>query len=194
MGQPFDLRLDALDEIREPVDDRFQEADQDRGPGLELRLRSVASRDIDGEGPGLGIAERDEPLSGKNEGDRRRSGLALLGLVQQRRGHIVGAVLLIEAARGLDLLLLLARGDLELKRPFDLYLLLRRGIEEIDPKGSLGDPWLALLALKRTGAVLIDGEHRTSLRPITRNGLSCLRRRRPYTSAGPVPVRQCGPG
>src|SRR3989337_647705 len=110
MGQPLDLRLYALDEIRKPVDDRFQEANQDSCPALELRLRSVASRDIDREGAWFGIAECDETLAGKNEGDRRRSGLALLGLIEQRRGHEIGAVLLIEAARRFDLLLLPARG------------------------------------------------------------------------------------
>ena len=111
---------------------------------------------------GSRIAHGDEPLAGKDEGDRRRSRLALLGLIEQGRRHEIGAVLLIEAARRLDLLLLLAGRHVELERPLDLFLLLRRGIEEIDPNGGFGDPRLALLALERAGAVLIDGEHRTS--------------------------------
>ena len=48
----------------------------------------------------------------------------------------MGAVLLVEAARGLDLLLLLARRHVDLERPLDLLLLFGAlRIEEIDPDG-----------------------------------------------------------
>ena len=121
MRQPLDLRLDALDEIGEPVDDRLQQADQDGGAALEVRLGAVAARHIDGEGPRLRIAHGDEALAGEDEGDGRRPRLPLLGLIQQGRGHEIRAVLLIEAARRLDLLLLLARRHVELERPLDLF-------------------------------------------------------------------------
>ena len=49
------------------------------------------------------------------------------------------AVLLIEPARRLDLLLLLAGWNLQLERPLDLPLFFPRGIEEIDPDRLLGD-------------------------------------------------------
>src|SRR5262245_39482653 len=165
MGQALDLGLEALDEIGEPVDDRLKQSDQDGRAALEIGLGAIASRDIDGERPGLGIAHRDEPLAGQNERGRRGFGIALLGGVKQRRRHEVGAVLLVKAARGLDLQLLLARRHVEFERAFDLLLLVLGGIEEIDPHRFFADPGLALLARERAGAVLIDGEHPTSRFP-----------------------------
>ena len=47
MGQSFDLRLDALDEIRKPVDDGLKQPDQNGAPALQVGLRPVAARHID---------------------------------------------------------------------------------------------------------------------------------------------------
>src|SRR5262245_42540336 len=162
VGQALDLGLEALDEIGEPVDDRLEESDQDGGAALEIGLGAIAPRHIDGERPGLRIAHRDEPLAGENERGRRGSGVALFGGVKQRRRHEVGAVLLVETARGLDLLLLLASRHVEFERALDFLLLGLCGIEEIDPHRFFADLGLPLLARKRAGAVLIDGEHPTS--------------------------------
>src|SRR5262245_1860120 len=165
VGQALDLGLEALDEIGEPVDDGVEQSDHDGGAALEIGLGAIAPRHEDGEGPGLGIAHRDEPLSGENERRRRGPRVALVGGVKQRRRHEIGAVLLVESARGLDLQLLLAGRHVEFERALDLLLLVLGGIEEIDPHRFFADPGLALLARERAGAVLIDGEHPTSRFP-----------------------------
>ena len=46
-------------------------------PFLRFALGSVAARDVDGEGARLGIAHRDQPLTGEDEGDGRGSAALL---------------------------------------------------------------------------------------------------------------------
>ncbi len=122
------------------------------------RLQRATNR---AEGAQIHIAERDQALAGDDEGHRRRFRRGQIALVEHRRGHEMGAVLLIEPARRLDLLLLFARRHVELERALDLGLLLRRGVEEVDPHRLLGDPGLAGLREEHPLAGLVDGEHRT---------------------------------
>src|SRR4030095_785510 len=117
----------------EPVNDRLDQSDKDLGAILDAALRAIAARHINGEGSWVGVAHRDETLAGENESNRRGSGLALLGLINQRRRHEIRAAFLIKSARDLNLLLLLTGRHLDLESSLDLGFFLLRGIEKIDP-------------------------------------------------------------
>ncbi len=78
----FDLGLNALDEVGEPVDDRFQQADQDVAAAGEVGLGPIAARRIDGEGARLGITQRDQPLPLRMKVTGVVLGSPLLGLME----------------------------------------------------------------------------------------------------------------
>ena len=65
----------------------------------------------------VGVAHRDQPVAGQDERDGAASGRSVSALRHDGRRHVQRAVLLVEAARGLDLPHLLARRHVDAEQP-----------------------------------------------------------------------------
>ena len=68
----LDLALDALDEIGQPVDDGLQQPNEHCCAAGEAEVRLGGSARRRSEKHGARHTQRDQPVAGENEGDRRR--------------------------------------------------------------------------------------------------------------------------
>ena len=76
----------------------------------------------------LVVAHRHQAVAGQDEGDRRGAGHVGVGLAHQRRRHVAGAVLDIEAAGNLDFLHVLPGRHRDPGQPLHRAVLLRRRV------------------------------------------------------------------
>src|SRR4029077_6867480 len=67
--QLVDLALDVLDEIRHAIDEGFDQPDQHRRAVGEAWVWLAATRGEDREGARFGVAQRDKPIAGEDEGN-----------------------------------------------------------------------------------------------------------------------------
>ena len=113
------MTADAFEMIGGPVHHRFQQADIDAPAGHRRGLRLHRPLDIDREGLRVVIADGDEEIVLDDEGDGRGFGLVVLAAADQVGGHEGGTILLVEAARGLDLGQFLASRNVDAKGRLD---------------------------------------------------------------------------
>ena len=103
-----------------------------------------------------------------------------LDVVDDRRRHEVGAALLIEAIRRLDLAHLGARGNVDRKRILDELVFLDRRLQQVDPHAIAGQRSARLMHLQAFAVRFVDDHHalelrrlRRSLRPLWRASYAC---------------------
>ncbi len=137
VGDVVDLGADPLQDVRGPVDHRIEQVHHH---GLAVHGRRAGAGELVAhhhERSGVVVTDGDEAMAGEDERDG--SGLRSLrvGLTHQRRGHVAGAVLHVEAAGDLDLLHLLARRDRDADAAFDGLILPGGRIDQVEPDGGL---------------------------------------------------------
>jgi hypothetical protein len=112
------------------------------------------------------VAHGHEPVAAQDEGDAGEP--RLLGVADLREhapGHVAGTVLDIEQLRGLDVLHLLAGGDLDPREGLDLELFLAARSDQVEPDRVVGDRVLKVddPALEQRGSGadggLVDEDH-----------------------------------
>jgi len=104
----------------------------------------------------LGIAQRQQPVAGKNESDGYNQRRRRVGLRHHRRRHVDRIVLQIEAARHLDLLHVFLGRHVEAELDVDIGQLFVRRLKKIEPN-RLG------------GNCLTDGDRNRRQRTIGRH-------------------------
>ena len=88
---------------------------------------------------GRHVADRDQPVPRQHEADRIDLRMPVLDAVERAQRHVERAVLLVEAARRLDLAHVLAGRDLHADALLDELVLLARRLLEVDPGRVVGD-------------------------------------------------------
>ena len=135
-GYFLDFRAVDFQDVGHAVDDGFQKADEHI-----QTVRAVAAGLLEpgGKGferPGLEVAHGDQAGLGEDEGDGRGFHVVGIGAGDEVRRHEKGAVLLVKAARNLDLRHLRPAGNGNRKRFPDLLEFLRLGEHEVNPAGG----------------------------------------------------------
>jgi hypothetical protein len=123
-----DFEPDALEHVRHPIDQGVEQPGQHRVAAPIRPGRALAAGSEQRERLRLGVAHRDQAVARQNEGDRGRLRMLRLGLGDDGVGHVQSAVLLVQAARELDLLHLLPGRDPDVEQALDpaLFVVGRR--------------------------------------------------------------------
>ncbi len=137
--QGFDIALNTLENVCDPVDDRIEQSRQyvlARRTGHDMALRLSG---VEPERQRLRITKRDEPVPGKHECHRHAERVWRVGLGDHRGGHIGRIVLMIEAARHLDLQHVLFRRHIETERLVEKGEIVVGRRKHIDPDRPFRD-------------------------------------------------------
>ncbi len=129
-----------LQQIGGAIDDGLQQAQEDvqaAAPNLGLALglgREGRER------ARLDIADGHQPVAGEDEGDGAWHRPGLIQAAEQGGRHEGRAIVLVEAAGGLDLGHLLAGGKIDADRRFHGPLFLAGGLDQFDPDSVVRQP------------------------------------------------------
>ena len=156
-GQHVEIVARAFQQVTDPFDDAFEDADQD----LVGRIGSgfLAARDERVDGSGFLIAHRDHLIAREDEGDRRNFHHVIVGARQHVGGQEVGPVFRIEAARQLDLAHFREGRHADPEGAFQSRFLIRGRPQHINPDRRVEGAEMFAVQHELAGRVGIGADH-----------------------------------
>ena len=116
LGNRVDLAAGVFEDIGEPVDDGFQQGEQDPGRTVQIQVDLRGPLRKRCECTRFGGTHGNQQPVGDHETDRRHLGILLLAARRQRDGQEIGAAFFVQTAGDLDLLHLVAGGNVDVQQ------------------------------------------------------------------------------
>ncbi len=186
-----ELHRGVFEDFGRTVGDGFQQAQQQADAGGAALRAALQRRLEEGKGARIVVAHRHDAVCREHEGDVGQRRAVAVGTAEDGGGHEDGAVFRVKAARGLDVLQVLARRHGNAEQAFDQRILGLGGAVHIDPDDG-GIERFGACFLPRSGAGGVKFAH-LARRCMKRDHREAARLIAALPSARPQPVMPAHP-